>query len=246
MGRQRHYTLPSLPAAAVWVAYYPFAGRWRDGENPARGKRNQEVAKKAHDRKKTPARGGRPSRKPARPASKALAARPVKQPAKSPLSKAELKHFRDMILAKRRALVGDMNGIEAGTLRTNRQEGTGDLSNMPTHPADIGSDNFEQEFTLGLLESERALLKEIDEALERIDGGTYGVCLGTGKPISKARLMARPWSKYCIEYARMKEKGLAPPAEEPQETEPLAEGVAQPAGEVEEEEEQEVEEEPEE
>jgi RNA polymerase-binding protein DksA len=133
---------------------------------------------------------------------------------KSPLSKAELKEFRQMLLDKRRALVGDMSGMAAEALRTNRQEGTGDLSKVPTHDADVGTDNFEQEFTLGLLESERILLAEINEAMERIDKGTFGICLGTGGPIDAARLKARPWAKYCIEYARMLEKGLVRPRSE--------------------------------
>lgn len=158
--------------------------------------------------------------------SKALAARvrpaaAPSQPAperpriklKTPLNKAQLKEFRDILLSKRRALVGDMNGIAAEALHANRQDGTGDLSNMPTHPADIGTDNYEQEFTLGLLESERVLLREINEALERIDNNTFGVCLGTGDPIDTARLKARPWAKYGIEYARMLEKGLVRPPE---------------------------------
>jgi RNA polymerase-binding protein DksA len=132
---------------------------------------------------------------------------------KTPLSKSELAEFRALLLAKRRSIVGDMNGIQAEAFRTNRQEGSGDLSNMPTHPADVGTDNFEQEFTLGLLESERQLLREINEALERIESGTYGVCLGTGKPIGDARLKARPWAKYCIEYARLLEKGLVRPGD---------------------------------
>ena len=135
---------------------------------------------------------------------------------KSPLARTELNEYRQMLLEKRHDLVGDMNGIQAEAFK-NRQAGTGDLSNMPTHLADIGTDNFEHEFTLGLLESERVMLKEIDEALERISAGTYGICLGTGQPISKARLRARPWAKYCIEYARMLEKGLVhPPREEGQ------------------------------
>ena len=83
------------------------------------------------------------------------------------------------------------------------------LSRMPIHMADVGSDNFEQEFNVGLLESKRDLLREIDEALRRIEDGTYGICLATSKPISKARLRAKPWAKYCIEYARRKESGLA-------------------------------------
>ncbi len=127
---------------------------------------------------------------------------------KSPLSRKELRHFREILLEKRNDLVGDLTGIEAGALRNSRQEGVGDLSNMPTHPADIGSDNYEQEFSLGLMESERQLLKEIDEALERIAENTYGICLGTGKPIPKPRLEARPWARYCIEYARKIEQGL--------------------------------------
>ena len=113
-----------------------------------------------------------------------------------------------MLLEKRHDLVGDMSGIEATTLRKDRHGESGDLSSIPTHPADIGTDNYEQEFTLGLLESERALLDEIDDALQRIDSGTFGICLGTCEPIGTTRLQARPWAKYCIDYARLLEKGL--------------------------------------
>jgi DnaK suppressor protein len=59
------------------------------------------------------------------------------------------------------------------------------------------------------MDSERKLLREIDEALERIEQKTYGVCLATGIPIRKARLEAQPWAKYSVEYARKLEKGLA-------------------------------------
>jgi RNA polymerase-binding transcription factor DksA len=78
---------------------------------------------------------------------------------------------------------------------------------MPIHMADLGSDNWEQEFTLGLLENEEALVREIDEALARIETRTYGMCLATHKRISKARLRAKPWAKFCIEYARAREEG---------------------------------------
>jgi DnaK suppressor protein len=138
-------------------------------------------------------------------AAEPKAAKPVLK--KSPMSKAELEEFRKLLLDKRRSLIGDMNGMESEALRLNRQDAGGDLSLMPDHPANIATDNFEQEFTLGLLESERTLLTEINEALERIDNGTYGICLGTGEAISKPRLTARPWAKYTIEYARLLEKG---------------------------------------
>jgi DnaK suppressor protein len=62
---------------------------------------------------------------------------------------------------------------------------------------------------MGLIENERGLLREIDEALQRIEEGTFGICVATGKTITKARLRAKPWAKYCIEYARKRELGLA-------------------------------------
>ena len=64
------------------------------------------------------------------------------------------------------------------------------------------------------MDGERKLLREIDYALERIHQGTFGICTDTGKPIAKARLEAQPWARYCIEYARMLEKGLAVEQEE--------------------------------
>jgi RNA polymerase-binding protein DksA len=135
------------------------------------------------------------------------AKKPLK-PRKSPLTPAQLKMFREMLLTKRRSLIGDMSGMEDEALGHGRVEGSGDLSSVPDHPANIASDNYEQEFMLGLLESERSLLNEINDALERIADKTYGLCQGTGRPISLARLKARPWSRYCIEYARKIEKGL--------------------------------------
>ena len=127
----------------------------------------------------------------------------------SPLTKTQLRELRDLLLGKRRSLVGDMTGIQD----SNGGWQDGNAGSMPTHPADIGTDNYEHEFTLGLLESERALLAEIDEALERMENGTYGVCQGTGQPIGYPRLRARPWAKYCIDYARKIEKGLVRPGE---------------------------------
>ena len=78
---------------------------------------------------------------------------------------------------------------------------------MPIHMADLGSDNWEQEFTLGLIANERIRVQEIDNALARIADKTYGVCLATHKRISVARLRAKPWAKYCIEYARLRDEG---------------------------------------
>jgi RNA polymerase-binding protein DksA len=119
------------------------------------------------------------------------------------LSVKELEFFRDLLLAKRRELVGDMSSMEREAL----QSGDHGLSSLPIHMADMGTDNYNQEFTLGLVEKERTMLREINHALAKIQNGSYGICEGNGQPIAKVRLEAQPWAKYSIEYARLQEKG---------------------------------------
>jgi len=127
---------------------------------------------------------------------------------KSHLTAANIEHLKQMLLEKRREILVNVNEMEGETLKKSRLDATGDLSSMPIHMADIGTDNYEQEFALGLMDSERKLLREIDDALQRIEQGTYGICEGTGKRVPKARLEAQPWARYCVEYAQMLEQGL--------------------------------------
>jgi len=138
----------------------------------------------------------------------------MKRHKKSGLTAGQIRHFKELLLKKRKEIVGNVNEMEDETLRQSRMAAAGDLSSMPIHMADLGSDNYEQEFALGLMDSEIKLLREIDAALERIENGSYGICRGTGKPISKARLEAQPWAAYSVEFAEKLEHGLAT---EPQE-----------------------------
>ncbi len=133
---------------------------------------------------------------------------------KRSLTASDIKRFRQLLLEKRIEILRNVTEIEDEALKKSRLDATGDLSSMPIHMADLGTDNYEQEFALGLMDSERKLLREIDKALERIEQGTYGICTGTGQMIPKARLEAQPWARYCVEYARMLEKGLAVEQEE--------------------------------
>ncbi len=127
---------------------------------------------------------------------------------KSRMTDADMERFKELLLQKRREILTNVSEMEGEVLKKSRLDAAGDLSSMPIHMADIGTDNYEQEFALGLMDSERKLLKEIDDALQRIEDKTYGICEGTGKPIPKARLKAQPWARYCVEYARMLEEGL--------------------------------------
>lgn len=121
---------------------------------------------------------------------------------KTGLKKKDLLYFKRLLLEKRAELLGD---VESMTLARDAARG-GDVSHMPLHMADVGSDNFEQEFMLGLMEADQKLLVEIDEALRRIQDGYYGVCLDRGVPIGRPRLEAKPWAKYCIEAVRERER----------------------------------------
>ena len=118
------------------------------------------------------------------------------------MTKPEIDTFRDTLLALRKRLRGDVSHLTGEALRTNGGEASGSLSNTPIHMADLGTDNFEQEFTLSLIENEEDRLKEINSALDRIDHGTFGKCEECQKPIPKARLQAVPYTRHCVECAR--------------------------------------------
>lgn len=165
-------------------------------------KKTKKVAAKKASAKKTAVK--KVKKTAAKPKAKKAAPR-IK---KSTLRPADIQHFKQILMLRRAEILGDVNFIEKEALRKSRMDAAGDLSSMPIHMADIGSDNFEQEFVLGLIDSERKLVNEITAALYRIADGTYGICEGTNKPIPKARLEANPWAKYGVEYATMVEKGL--------------------------------------
>jgi DnaK suppressor protein len=133
----------------------------------------------------------------------------LQQTKESRLTAADIEHFKQMLLEKREEILSNVNEMQDETLKKSRLNAAGDLSSMPIHMADIGTDNYDQEFTLGLMDSERKMLKEIDDALQRIEQNAYGLCEGTGKQIPKARLEAQPWARYCVEYARELEQGRA-------------------------------------
>lgn len=121
---------------------------------------------------------------------------------KARLAKKDLERYREILLRKRAELLGDISTMEEEALRTN----SGSLSSLPQHMAEQGSDTFDQSVSLDLAAVDRNLLREIDAALQRIEDGTYGVCMKTGKRISAERLAELPWAQYSIEAAREMER----------------------------------------
>jgi RNA polymerase-binding transcription factor DksA len=154
------------------------------------------------------AKGTRRKRRPVVAPAIAPAAAPIAPEDLEPaLTRREMEEFRILLMQERAQLVGDVDTLQTEARKGAGKGEAGELSSMPIHMADLGTDNYELEFTLGLIEGGRAKLQEIDDALRRIQDGTYGVCLATGKPITKGRLRAKPWAKYCYEYELAQETG---------------------------------------
>jgi RNA polymerase-binding protein DksA len=118
------------------------------------------------------------------------------------MNQADLEHYRNSLLALRRRLSGDVSHLADEALRARGGEASGSLSNAPLHPADLGTDNFEQEFTFNLLQNQEQTLEEIADALERIQQGTFGHCEECGGPIPQGRLQALPYTRHCVACAR--------------------------------------------
>ena len=117
------------------------------------------------------------------------------------LKKSEAKEFKTMLLSLRSRLRGDVTAMADAALRKTRSEASGDLSSMPIHMADLGTDAFEQEFNLSLIEHDGSALEQIEHALERIEDGVYGVCTECEAKIPKARLEVLPHTPHCVKCA---------------------------------------------
>lgn len=115
----------------------------------------------------------------------------------SPFSDEELDYFRGIILKKRDASEQELNSLQA-TLK-DLGENSSDDSAYSFHMADAGTDAQEREKTYVLMNRTKKFIKYLDDALERIENKTYGICKVTGKPISKGRLEAVPHTQLSIE-----------------------------------------------
>jgi RNA polymerase-binding transcription factor DksA len=99
--------------------------------------------------------------------------------------------YYNNLLELRQRLLEQMSGLA--------KESAEEMASYSLHMADSGTDNFDRDFALSLLSSDQDAIYEIEEALKRIEKGTYGVCELTGKPIPKARLDAIPWTRFTVE-----------------------------------------------
>ena len=122
------------------------------------------------------------------------------------LEKKDLERFKTLLMEFRKKIAGDLRHLESDSLNMNQRDASGDLSAYSFHMADMATDNFDREFTLGLASTEQQTLNAIDVALHKIEEGTYGICEDCTKSIPQKRLIAMPYGRLCIKCQETEEK----------------------------------------
>jgi DnaK suppressor protein len=120
------------------------------------------------------------------------------------MKKADFKKYEGLLLEKKRALLEEM-----GVIGTTIKDASGDLSSYSYHMADQGTDTMDREMAFMFASKSGRLVYHIDEALRRIQEGTYGKCLSCGRQIAQARLEAVPHARLCIECKAKEEEQKA-------------------------------------
>lgn len=121
------------------------------------------------------------------------------------LAPTELRKYQQRLQNLANRLDEDCSQLKDEALRPDGGEASGGLSDVPVHPADLGTHTFEEEVSLGLLSNEEQLLQEIEDALSRIDQGNYGTCAGCCQRIPKTRLDAIPYARFCVACTKARE-----------------------------------------
>jgi DnaK suppressor protein len=129
------------------------------------------------------------------------------------LSRKQLQHFKDRLLKEKKRVLEEMGEIQNENLKTSIADQSGENSRYSYHLGDTASLAYGREFSMGLAERQQKYLEQIDEALQRIDEGTYGTCLVTGEAIPVERLEEVPVAKYSVKgkeiLEKRKQKGAA-------------------------------------
>ena len=150
------------------------------------------------------------------PAAKSAAAAAVAEEPAAPrarMTKPELKFFENLLNEKKETLIQELGYLEDNTMRLSSKEGAGDLSSHAYHLADHATETQDREQAFHMASREGKYLFYIEEALDRVRNGTFGVCKKCGKLIPKPRLEAVPTAKMCIDCKTKQERAAQAAAE---------------------------------
>jgi len=122
------------------------------------------------------------------------------------MGKRDMKAYKKLLLDERERITGEIQHITKDNLKKSQKDASGDISGYTYHMADVATDSYDREFSLGIASNEVDVLYDINEALKRIEEGIYGTCLACEKAITKKRLKAVPHTKCCISCQSKEEK----------------------------------------
>jgi RNA polymerase-binding protein DksA len=125
---------------------------------------------------------------------------------KKKFNKKELAYFNKLILKRKEEILEEIKHISEDTLKKSQKDAAGDISGYTYHMADVATDTYDREFSLGLASNEQKSLYELEDALKKIDEGTFGICEECASPIAKIRLKAVPQARLCVKCQKKKEK----------------------------------------
>lgn len=125
---------------------------------------------------------------------------------KKKLNKKDLDAFKKLILKEKEEILEEIKHISEDTLKKSQKEASGDISGYTYHMADVATDSYDREFSLSLASNERKRLYELDDALRRIEDGTFGICEDCQKPIAKTRMKAVLQARFCVKCQEKQEK----------------------------------------
>lgn len=120
--------------------------------------------------------------------------------------KKEAMQYKQILLKLKERITEDMKHISEDALKKSPKEASGDISGYSLHMADLATDAYDREFSLGLASNDRNAIFQIDDALKRIEEGVFGTCQMCRKPIAKVRLKALPFACLCLKCQRSQEK----------------------------------------
>ena len=129
---------------------------------------------------------------------------------KKKLIKKDLAVFKKLILKRKEWVIEELKHITEDTLKKSQKEASGDISGYTYHMADVATDTYDREFSLGIAAKERQVLYELDDALKKIEEGTFGICEDCKCIIAKNRLRAVPQARLCVRCQEKKEKNNLP------------------------------------
>ncbi len=125
---------------------------------------------------------------------------------KNKLPKKELNEFKKLVLKRKEEINDEIKHISDDTLKKSQKDASGDISGYTYHMADVATDNYDREFSLELASSDRQSLYELEDALKRIEDGSFGVCEDCKRLITKVRLKAVPQARLCVKCQEKREK----------------------------------------